>query len=130
MRAVRIGLISVVALGFISSAAFAGDGSVKLHGQYLAQTFNAPGTNVTINPQPLPPKEGHQFLSPGTNVTINPQPLPPKEGHQFLTFGSEVMLNPQPLPPKVIGAGLLDTDPVLRTNGPAPTGTPIPTWSR
>ena len=108
MRAFRIGLVSVVALGLFTSAAFAGDGSVKWHSPLLTRTFGTPGSEVMLNPQPLPPKETHQFV----------------------TFGSEVMLNPQPLPPKIIGPNLLDTDPVLRTNGPAPTGTPIATFSR
>ena len=50
--------------------------------------FKSPGALVSLNPQPLPPKESYGAL--------NPQPLPPKESY--------VMLNPQPIPPGEIGA--------------------------
>lgn len=47
----------------------------------FAQNRN-PGNQVTINPQPLPPKymtgNGPVGGDPGSKVTINPQPLPPK----------------------------------------------------
>ncbi|MBN9335858.1 hypothetical protein [Devosia sp.] len=44
-----------------------------------------PGQQVSLNPQPLPPKEA---------TALNPQPLPPVAAKA---------LNPQPLPPKENG---------------------------
>jgi hypothetical protein len=52
--------------------------------QTVAQGFQAsflkPGSTVSINPQPLPPKELLQssYLNPGVLVGLNPQPLPPE----------------------------------------------------
>jgi len=42
-------------------------------------------------------------VSPGSKVTLNPQPLPPRTrvNSSIQSNGSNVMLNPQPLPPKV-----------------------------
>lgn len=48
----------------------------------------SPGAFVSLNPQPIPPKEGY--------VMLNPRPIPPKE--------SFVMLNPQPIPPGEVNA--------------------------
>ena len=63
-----------------------------------------PGDKVSLNPQPLPPREmsfgalSHRF----EGVALNPQPLPPRD----TVFGAwsnrfeGVALNPQPLPPR------------------------------
>ena len=69
-----------------------------------------PGTDVSLNPQPLPPKAlsfrpSSLLRRKGDQVSLNPQPLPPKEysfkaaATQFRP-GAEVSLNPQPLPPR------------------------------
>lgn len=50
------------------------DGRVIVVGQsnsILSSRFN----KISLNPQPLPPKE---MLSPLTKIGLNPQPLPPK----------------------------------------------------
>ena len=69
----------------------------------------APGSESSLNPQPLPPRELLsrlasilQDLQPGGEVMLNPQPLPPREAFLELArrFGDEVSLNPQPLPPR------------------------------
>jgi len=60
---------------------------VAVPAQAGALTFTAVkalGAFVSLNPQPIPPKEAF--------VALNPQPIPPKEGF--------VSLNPQPIPPK------------------------------
>jgi len=36
----------------------------------------------------------------GAKVSLNPQPLPPKESSLAAALGDKVSLNPQPLPPK------------------------------
>jgi hypothetical protein len=38
--------------------------------------------------------------SPGSKVTLNPQPLPPRANANTSIRASKVMLNPQPLPPR------------------------------
>jgi hypothetical protein len=41
-------------------------------------------------------------VSPGSQQSLNPQPLPPKIGNvNAVNAGDAVSLNPQPLPPKV-----------------------------
>lgn len=59
-----------------------------------------PGSQVELNPQPLPPGEevalSPQPLPPeppGEAVSLNPKPLPPEPDEK-------VALNPQPLPPR------------------------------
>jgi hypothetical protein len=52
---------------------------------------------VTLNPQPLPPKETITTYS-GDEVSLNPQPLAPRETIASLP-GDAVSINPQPLPP-------------------------------
>jgi len=42
-----------------------------------------------------------KVLTPGSKVSLNPQPLPPKMKSKVFTPGSDSALNPQPLPPKV-----------------------------
>lgn len=65
-------------------------------------SFKAPGALVSLNPQPIPPKESYGALNPQpippkeSFVALNPQPIPPKE-----SFGA---LNPQPIPPKELGS--------------------------
>jgi hypothetical protein len=47
------------------------------------------------------------FANKGSEVSLNPQPLPPKEGRlkaKISRKGDESSLNPQPLPPKESGA--------------------------
>ncbi|HZY68288.1 MAG TPA: hypothetical protein VFE52_06855 [Devosia sp.] len=51
-------------------------------GGFAFTQFKGPGSIVSLNPQPLPPKE--------TFGSLNPQPIPPTD------FGS---LNPRPIPP-------------------------------
>ncbi len=63
---------------------------------------NAPGEAVSLNPQPLPPREGTQDLlarrhSPGETVGFDPQPDPPGFGR--VNPGDAVSFNPQPDPP-------------------------------
>lgn len=44
-------------------------------------------------------------VNPGGPVSLNPQPLPPKESaasRSIYNKGSRVQLNPQPLPPKAL----------------------------
>ncbi len=57
--------------------------------------------NVSLNPQPLPPKQANgPGASAESKVALNPQPLPPgaaKGGKG--SAESKVALNPQPLPP-------------------------------
>ena len=44
----------------------------------------APGSQQSINPQPLPPKIGNvSGVKPGDAVSLNPQPLPPKIGSVY-----------------------------------------------
>ena len=61
------------------------------------------GETVSLNPQPLPPREIIRFINLGDTVSLNPQPLPPKLRRRVFRFGDgdEVSLNPQPLPPRV-----------------------------
>jgi hypothetical protein len=40
--------------------------------------FFNPGSLVSLNPQPLPPRFG--VLDPGALVSLNPQPIPPGFG--------------------------------------------------
>ena len=68
---------------------------------------------VTLNPQPLPPKES-QASRPGDAVSLNPQPLPPKETSRGSQPGDAVSLNPQPLPPKEVFARM---EAALRASG-------------
>jgi hypothetical protein len=60
----------------------------------LAQRF----AQVSLNPQPLPPRESRTRTSLGDQVSLNPQPLPPKTGSG--SVADRVALNPQPLPPR------------------------------
>jgi len=39
---------------------------------------NRPGSDVMLNPQPLPPKAKSKVVAPASDVMLNPQPLPPK----------------------------------------------------
>ena len=80
------------------SSAHAGEGK-----KFVAKTPATTGAalqkvnQVTLNPQPLPPR--WVLTTSGSTVSLNPQPLPPKTvGVQRF---SSVLLNPQPLPPKV-----------------------------
>lgn len=57
----------------------------------LAQRFS----QVSLNPQPLPPRESSILPD---SVSLNPQPLPPRDKSSVM--GDSVSLNPQPLPPK------------------------------
>jgi hypothetical protein len=98
----------------LNLAAISAAASALAHSQLVAQT-NLPlpdpigpvahaGDAVSLNPQPLPPREmllgalSHHFDA----VALNPQPLPPREtllgalSHHF----DAVALNPQPLPPR------------------------------
>jgi hypothetical protein len=65
----------------------------------IGHSFDA----VTLNPQPLPPREALLTLHNRFDaVSLNPQPLPPREAilgalHNRL---DAVALNPQPLPPR------------------------------
>ena len=62
-----------------------------------------PGDWVTLNPQPLPPRN-LTTMRPGGWVMLNPQPLPPRN----LTTtqpGGWGMLSPQPLPPRILRSG-------------------------
>jgi hypothetical protein len=66
----------------------------------LIRNFDA----QSLNPQPLPPKEGgYQRYGNWGSRALNPQPLPPKAladlFARLYTFNSR-LLNPQPLPPK------------------------------
>jgi hypothetical protein len=67
------------------------------------------GETVSLNPQPLPPREGFMSLSLGDVVSLNPQPLPPRLVRRkvHIGLGDAVSLNPQPLPPKVFGVLVL-----------------------
>ncbi|MGZ3411649.1 MAG: hypothetical protein ACXWJ0_07900 [Xanthobacteraceae bacterium] len=98
----------------------------------FAQNRN-PGNQVTINPQPLPPKymtgNGPVGGDPGSKVTINPQPLPPKymtgNGPLGGDPGNKASINPQPLPPKeMVTPGLLENGPNSSSQGPSATGSP------
>jgi len=64
-----------------------------------------PGDTVSLNPQPLPPKEKTlvKGINAGDAVSLNPQPLPPKQKvlSKTINAGDAVSINPQPLPPKV-----------------------------
>ena len=43
------------------------------------QNVNSPGSKVSLNPQPLPPKSKARVrYAPGTFVMLSPQPLTPK----------------------------------------------------
>ena len=48
--------------------------------QSLQNSVETPGSTVSLNPQPLPPRQMLQSsaLTPGALVSINPQPLPPE----------------------------------------------------
>jgi hypothetical protein len=65
---------------------------------------------VSLNPQPLPPKElfaAARTFDPLSAVALNPQPLPPKEVKAIISgVLDKVALNPQPLPPKETGSPL------------------------
>lgn len=63
------------------------------------------GEAVSLNPQPLPPREGFMSSGLGDTVSLNPQPLPPRLVRRkvHIGLGDEVSLNPQPLPPKAFG---------------------------
>ena len=68
--------------------------------EYGHQWFN-PADAVSINPQPLPPKQLPSKLSLGDAISLNPQPLPPRYllQNSYINPGRLVELNPQPLPP-------------------------------
>ena len=59
----------------------------------LPSSIQSPGSAVTINPQPLPPKDMLQAssLNPGVLVSLNPQPLPPEPPPQSLWNTSAVL---------------------------------------
>ena len=52
--------------------------AVQLSTQNVATGSVRPGDLVSLNPQPLPPKEVDSFDRVGGRVSINPQPLPPR----------------------------------------------------
>ncbi|HWR52380.1 MAG TPA: hypothetical protein VN428_14810 [Bryobacteraceae bacterium] len=68
-------------------------GNVRLTAA-LAQRF----AQVSLNPQPLPPRDSN--IAFGDTVALNPQPLPPKE--RLGSLADRVALNPQPLPPRTL----------------------------
>jgi len=61
------------------------------------------GETVSLNPQPLPPRETVRSINLSDTVSLNPQPLPPKLRRRAFRFGvgDEVSLNPKPLPPRL-----------------------------
>ena len=58
-----------------------------------SSTIPTPGIAVSLNPQPLPPREMLQasWLNPGLLVSLNPQPLPPEPPEQNLWESSAVL---------------------------------------
>jgi hypothetical protein len=92
-------------VGGVTSASQYASGATTSY--YVARPYGSvanainPGSTVSLNPQPLPPKVFSQSGNFGSTVSLNPQPLPPKVYYQSGNFGSTVSLNPQPLPPKV-----------------------------
>ena len=64
----------------------------QLASHALPSSIPTPGSSVTINPQPLPPKEMLQpWLNPGLLVSLNPQPLPPEPPPESLWNTSAVL---------------------------------------
>ena len=119
MREIAFTVLTIGAVGFASLV------PTDLHAGSAssAASFRSPGSKITLNPQPLPPKAGGLAQrgiiivggkgGKGSDVMLNPQPLPPKAGglaQRGIIIvggkggkGSDVMLNPQPLPPKAGG---------------------------
>jgi hypothetical protein len=61
-----------------------------------------PGSKVSLNPQPLPPKVKSKALTPGSDSAQDPLVRDIKIGNRSqFSQGSNSALNPQPLPPKV-----------------------------
>src|SRR5258708_3414540 len=63
-----------------------------------------PGDTISLNPQPLPPKQaGGQKSSAASQVSLNPQPLPPRtsDPSKKSSQAKKLELNPQPEPPGV-----------------------------
>lgn len=106
-RVRRLSAIGLVALATTAGASWIGTGAVAATSDTppaLVSEWTRPGSDVMLNPQPLPPKTTH-FQDDLSSVMLNPQPLPPK--WQLDDEVSRVLLNPQPLPPKVNNRSIL-----------------------
>jgi len=79
------------------------DSLSKASQNYKKSKAVSPASKVSLNPQPLPPKQAKVgSTSAASKVSLNPQPLPPKQAKVGSTSAaSKVSLNPQPLPPKI-----------------------------
>jgi hypothetical protein len=83
-----------------------------------APVKTAPGSQVMLNPQPIPPGKaaaGPSAANGASKVMLNPQPIPPGKaaaGPSAANDGSKVMLNTQPIPP-----GKATTGAPMKANG-------------
>lgn len=109
MRQFALTIVTLSAVGLFMpadvSAATITKKSIDAISLQRVATFNQPGSDRMLNPQPLPPKQSaiRTLSSFGSDRMLNPQPLPPKARFGTVSnFGSDRMLNPQPLPPKAL----------------------------
>ena len=79
----------MVVLGRVSPSIW---DAIVPHGPGRTAVFRvSPGSEVELNPQPIPPGRSSIFrVSPGSEVELNPQPIPP--GHE-LQFASASVAN-------------------------------------
>ena len=91
----------------VSMAQVRFDSLSKTSQNYKKSKAASPASKVSLNPQPLPPKQAKVgTTSAASKVSLNPQPLPPKQAKVGTTSAaSKVSLNPQPLPPKQAKVG-------------------------
>ena len=91
MRLIRLrrALMLLIAISAVAPSLLAANQKVKYSGA------NSWLTGVSV------PSTSRSLTHPGDRVSLNPQPLPPKNAFSTSSFGSAVSLNPQPLPPRI-----------------------------
>jgi len=66
----------------VSTAQVRLDSLSKTSQNYKKTKAVSPASKVSLNPQPLPPKQAKVgATSAASKVSLNPQPLPPKQGN-------------------------------------------------
>jgi hypothetical protein len=91
MRLIRLrhALMLLIAISAMAPPLLAANQKVKY------SSANSWLTGVTVT------NTSRSLTHPGDMVSLNPQPLPPKNAFSPSNFGSAVSMNPQPLPPRI-----------------------------
>lgn len=83
----KLSVFALLASGLLAAGAAEAGGfrhnSLAERGIIIVGGHGQAGEAVSLNPQPLPPKELGRIRHRGDFVSLNPQPLPPKELGRF-----------------------------------------------